>query len=227
MTPIQCPGCGAPAQVSPGQSTYECPFCKQSFQTAAQPAPNEPPAQVVILTPGFEIEKPAARPVPRGVKWVLAIAIPLMILGPIVGIGASLWVDASATSPPSVASAAVWDGKAPFVCGANDVAAATGVKATFTAGAAVMASGNCQFTCTDCAIEAPTAIAASGNAHVTFLNGSVVGRETLVTARENAVVNVAGNVTASGAIESSENATVSAPKPAGSAPTTRHASRAE
>src|SRR4029079_17020452 len=89
--------------------------------------------------------------------------------------------------------------------------------AQFNAGTAITVGGNCHFTCTDCSIKAPTAIEAGGNGQGTIVNGTVIGTEVLVDASANSHVNISGNVTASGEVKKTNNAKVSAPKPAASA----------
>ena len=225
MDPMKCPQCGAPAQIAPGQMMYQCPFCKQSFQTGQQPSPPPPQAfpqkqqqipQIVIIAPGGHRPQydsdgdHVANAVSSGMNWIFRLLIPLIVLIAILGSSGAWWF----TRNSGFGSSLVWDGKTPFECGGNDDYSVKDVKAEFTAGTAIIANGNCHFTCTNCTIKAPTAIEAGGNAQVTIINGSVEGTETMVEAGGNARVNISGNATASGAVKSGGNAKVSAPKPA-------------
>jgi hypothetical protein len=100
-----------------------------------------------------------------------------------------------------------WTGSAPLECSGNEDISAEHVKATFTSGSAIRASGNCKVTCKDCSIKAPTGITAGGNAQITLVGGSVEG-ETSINASANAKVDVRGDAKVTGPIAQSGNATV-------------------
>jgi hypothetical protein len=81
-----------------------------------------------------------------------------------------------------------WDGKEPFVCTGNDDTRVSGVDARGLHGTAIVATGNCRLTLTDCHVRADTAIEASGNATVVLKGGSYDG-----------VISISGNATVNNA----------------------------
>jgi hypothetical protein len=184
---------------------------------AAPPPPPPPPEPfqapiIVIHTQNdYEHAHHAAvhhANVARGMSWIVWLIIVLVVsLG---GAGAGI---SRCTHHNSLMSGLVWDGKEPLHCSGNDNVAVSGVEATFTGGAAIIATGNCHFRCTDCKISSQTAIEASGNAQVTMINGSVKGTNLLAEASGNARVTISGNVTVSGRVKESANGKVSAPTP--------------
>ena len=226
MQAMTCPQCGAPAQVAPGQSTYECPYCHRQFATNVREPP-QPQAHTFIIVQGRdddgdddEHHRPFVHAAPSGMSWLrwVAIAVLVSALG---GGGVLAWF----SKHSAIASALVWDGTAPFRCDGNEQVSVTGVNAQLSAGTAITVEGNCHFTCTDCTIKAPTAIETSSNGSVTIVNGSVIGTDTMVDATGNSRVTISGNVTASGEVKKSTNAKVSVPKPAAPAATAKPAPR--
>jgi serine/threonine-protein kinase len=103
-------------------------------------------------------------------------------------------------------------GGAPLGCTANDSVSVSGVKMTVKTGPAIVADGNCHFTCTACSITAPIVVQAGGNAVVDFKDGEANGKPTLVKATDNAQVKFSGNaLKISGSKDRDSNAVVIAP----------------
>lgn len=227
MQLLKCPHCGAPPP-SPinfaGQTTYQCPYCRHQSVVGAPAEPQPPthgPTFIVINgSPHDDDGEEEIRRVEREVhrqeavhtaaarsfSWIIWLVIVLVVsLG---GAGAGF---ARCTKRNALLSSLVWDGSEPLHCTGIEQIAVSGVQATFTSGSAIVASGNCQVRCTDCKIEAPTAIEASANAQVTIVNGSIKGTNLLADASGNARVDIAGNVVASGKVKESANARVVAP----------------
>jgi hypothetical protein len=141
-------------------------------------------------------------------SWIIwAIVVAVVSLG---GAGAGI---AKCTHHSSILSGLVWDGSEPLHCSGVENIAVSGVEATFTAGAAIVAGGNCQVKCTDCKLSAPTIVEASGNAQVSLINGSAKGSVLLAEASGNARVTAGGNITVSGMKRETANGKVSAPLP--------------
>ncbi|CAN5422125.1 hypothetical protein BH09MYX1_BH09MYX1_18600 [soil metagenome] len=182
---MNCPQCGAPANITPGVSTYECPFCKRSFNTLPQQAapppsalppgypPPQPPHIVVIAPPsGYGPTPPAlrVRPSGGGFGWV----VPFLVIGVIAAVvgGMKFWWIGSGDLFGGGWS---WDGKEPLECGGNDQLTVKGVNANLP-GTAIIAGGNCHVKIVDSTIKADTVVEATGNAEVTFQNGTVDGK---------------------------------------------------
>jgi len=223
VQPSQCPQCGAPATVQPGQATYECPYCKRTFQTAqmfgtpppmANPmpqAPAFPPKQqqqhIVIVAPGGQYSPGDSVPQPRSggsSGWGVMIGIAVLVLGVA---GAIRFISHSASGGAGAAlfSGLMWDGKDTLVCGGNDEITVTGVNANLT-GTAIEAGGNCHVKIIDSTIKAGTVVDAAGNADVSFQGGSIDGT-TAVDASGNAHVRF-NNTKVTGPKKKSGNAKV-------------------
>lgn len=221
---MNCPHCGAPPPpgfvVPIGQFSYRCPFCTQSAVLGAPVA--APPPMVtgptfIVLHHHGDDDDDDHHPHPgqhagmsgaaaRNMSWIVWLVIVLVFsLG---GSGAAFM---RCSKHSKLISSLVWDGSEPLQCSGIDDLRVTGVTATFTGGSAIIATGNCKVTCTDCNITAPTAIEASGNAQVTIINGSVRGTNLLADASGNARITVSGNVTSSGRTQEKGNGKVSAP----------------
>jgi cell division septation protein DedD len=225
MQAFSCPHCGAPPP--PGYTPptdrrfgYACLYCgQQSVHGQDPPALQaQVPAIIVVQAPGSSFDPDpcqhqqhaavARAAVSRSVSWVVWVVIVLFVsLG---GAGATFWKIAGKSS---LLSSLVWDGSEPLRCSGIEDISVSGVEATFNAGAAITAEGNCHVKCTDCKLTAPTAIEAGGNAQVTIINGSVRGTTILADATSNARVTITGKVTVSGATRERGNARVSAPTP--------------
>jgi len=200
VTPINCPQCGAPANVQPGQALYECPYCKRTFQTAqmfgapapmANPMPPPPQVQqIVIIAPGAHYPDDSApfAPAPRGGSafgWGLGFGLMVFIVGIVV---AARFLTTG--SGLALLSGFAWDGKETLVCGGNDQITVTGINANLT-GTAIEAGGNCHVKVIDSTLKAGTVVEAAGNADVTFQGGSIEGT-TAVDASGNAHVRFNG-----------------------------------
>lgn len=238
MKPVSCSHCGAPpaTAVTPdAQGMYTCAFCgKLSYVTppveGAGPAirhnwadhlddddhdhddeddddeeDDEPPPRRAAETAAVTAHR---------ISWIVWLVVVLGVTG-----GAGVGIT-RCTKGSSLLSSLVWDGKEPLQCGGNDRISVTGVTANFNAGAAIIASGNCQVRCEGCTITAATAVEAGGNAQVTIANGAVTGTALLADASGNARVTFMGDVKVSGTVKESRKGQVSTPTPppAASAP---------
>ncbi len=220
---MNCPHCGMQAQIPPGVSPFLCGFCKRSFDVGSG-ASSGGGGHVVVYHSGYSSG--------YSMYWTIRLAaIAIVAL-----LSAGGWLYHRMTGKQIAGLTDVdddgddaWSGAKPFVCDANDQVTLSGVTATFTAGPAINASGNCQVTCTGCTLRAPIGVQASGNAHVTITGGSLAG-ETAIVASVNATVDVRGDAKVSGTVSKTGNATVTgiAPPAASSAPpaTVAHASAA-
>lgn len=221
MPSIRCPNCGAPPP-SPiqqtGQFNYTCPYCRHQA-VLGTPEPAAPPSQqgptfILVQHGDQDDDHPhhhhAAVAVARagGISWVVWMVVILMV-----SLGGSAGAFMKCSRHSELVSSLVWNGSEPLSCSGNDNISVRGVEANFNSGTAIVATGNCQFRCTDCKISAPTAIEASSNAQVTIVNGAIQGTTLLADASGNARVNISGNVTSSGNVRESGNAKVSAPTP--------------
>ncbi len=187
---MNCPHCGAPANVTPGVPTYECPFCKRSFNTmAAQappsatpppgyppsalppgyPQPQAPPPHIVVIAPGGYDGPSSVRPSSGGFGWMIPFGI-VVVIALVVG-GLKFWW----TGTFDAFGGWTWDGKEPLECAGNDEVTVKGVNVNLP-GTAIIASGNCHLKIVDSTIKADTVVEAGGNAEVTFQNGSVDGK---------------------------------------------------
>jgi hypothetical protein len=103
-------------------------------------------------------------------------------------------------------------GGSPLGCNANDSVSVSGVKLEVKKGPAIVAEGNCHFTCTGCTISAPIVVQAGGNSVVEFRDGEAKGNPTLVKATDNAKVTFSGpSIKLSGSKDRDANAVVIAP----------------
>jgi hypothetical protein len=206
MTPWNCPNCGAPAQVYPGQTVATCTYCKQSFPLAgtAPTPPPQPVQPIIVIAPGEPSQRSIAMPVRRGAGCAAVSALmPLLILG-VVG----FFVYGGLRSGGIVAGG--WNGSQPLLCGGNDSVEATGVTVSYASGAGINAGGNCRVKCTRCTIKAPIGIAAGGNAEVDLFDSRVEAPQAVV-AGGNAHVRLLGSSSVVGQIIKSGNAEVTAP----------------
>lgn len=238
MQPVACSHCGAPPKgpITPdAQGMYVCAFCgKPSYVGSTASSPSRAPAVNHNWADHIashdhdddddddhydDDDDDDDEPPPRAntaevvaktahrLSWVVWMVVVFAIAGGGVGI-------ARCTKGSTLLSSLVWDGKEPLLCSGNDKIAVTGVTATFNAGAAIVATGNCEVRCEGCNVTAPTVVEASGNAAVFFINGTATGSKLLADASGGARVTFTGNVTTSGKIKEGRAGQVSAPTPA-------------
>ena len=196
---LHCPECGAPAQVHPGQETYNCNFCHASFLVerpmAAPPAvpridPPAPPANPYAAR-DFSTPQVPVRVIDYGAGQrsggggAVAFIVALAILGGIAAIVIPL-----VASSGGGGGIFGWNGKKPLVCSGNDWITVDHVTAHFADGVAIDASGNCYVTCKDCDVSAPTVVRARENASVHFDHGTAQGSKVFFEASENAMVSI-------------------------------------
>lgn len=207
----RCPHCGAPPP-NPvpqfGQFAYTCPYCKaQSMLGTPAPQPYAPPPPPQPSVTPFHAPPPQIHVHPpvggaaRNMGWIIWVVVVVFMTS-----GAGVF--RMLTRSSSVLSALVWSGDEPLQCGGNDEITVSGVEASFAAGSAIVAGGNCHVKCTDCNLGAPTAINASGNAQVTIVNGTVRGGTYWGVASGNARIMALGNVTVTGRTQQSGSASV-------------------
>jgi hypothetical protein len=207
MLVMNCPNCGMQAQVPQGVSSYLCTYCHRTFNVGSQGGP------VVVV-------RPATYTSGWSLYWTIRLGI--LAVAALVTLGG--WIYYKVTGQKNAAMSALddddddddWTGSKPLSCGGNDVYNLSGVKATFTSGIAIDASGNCKVTCKDCTLKAPTVVQSGGNAQITLVGGSVEG-DTSIVANGNGKVDVKGT-SVSGKIDKSGNGTINgvAPPPAAS-----------
>lgn len=104
----------------------------------------------------------------RGGKGCTVVAIAVVALAG-AGVAAAVLLGSSSSFFAS------WNGKEPLTCSGNDWIVADHVQAKFSKGIAIEASGNCNVTCKDCKLSAPTVIKARENAHIHLDHGSADG----------------------------------------------------
>jgi hypothetical protein len=206
MTPWNCPNCGAPANVYPGQTVATCTYCKQSFPLAgtAPTPPPQPVQPIIVIAPGEPTPQSIAMPVRRAAGCgVVSALVPLVILG-VVG----FFVYGGLRAGGVVAGG--WNGSETLVCGGNDSVEATGVSVSYASGAGINAGGNCHVKCTRCTIKGPIGVVAGGNAEVDLFDSHVEAPQAVV-AGGNAHVRMLGSSSVAGQIIKSGNADVTAP----------------
>ncbi len=230
MSTVDCSKCGAQQQSTGGQ----CHYCGASLPTpppAYQPPP--PPQnysapqvpQIIVIrqsNPSYSTGS--------SFSWYWTMRLGVAGIFIFMSAGGWLWHKLTGQKAPAAIAALsdddgddAWDGKTPLSCAGNDDIKVTGVKATFTAGSAITASGNCHVTCTDCTLKAPTAVEATGNGGVTLINGSAEGTEASLVASGNGEIDVKGNATIVGPTKHSANGRVSGvPAAVASAATAAH-----
>ncbi len=220
---LSCPKCGAAVQPGGGPSV-QCPSCRNYFPVNGQPshlaAPYESdhgaPGPVIVVHHGTSSGTSF-----WSMYWMLRVGV-FVVVG-LCGSGGWAWRHFSGMGIDSES----WNGKEPLDCDGNDQIEVSGVKATFTSGAAIVASGNCHLTCKDCILKAPVAVRASANAEVILLNGAIEGTDSALTASDNSKIDVRGNATVVGTTKQTSNAKItgvvatSAPV-VSSAPATSH-----
>jgi hypothetical protein len=191
---MNCPHCGAPANPPPGVPTYECSYCKRTFNTlpaaptpppsalppgypgapppygAPPPAYGAPPPQIVVIAPGGSSTPLRVRTGGGGAGWMIPF-FAVFVIALVVGALRFWWTG----SLDGLHGGWSWDGKEPLECTGNDDLEVKGVNATLS-GTAIIASGNCHVKIVDSNIKADTIVEAAGNAQVTFQNGSVDGK---------------------------------------------------
>jgi hypothetical protein len=205
MFVMNCPNCGMQAQVPPGVSSHLCNYCRRSFEVGGGGGGGPSPVVVVHHTSG----------------WSLYWTIRLGILAVVALLSLGGWIYHRATGQRIAGITDDddddWSGSAPLVCSGVDDISVSGIKANFTSGSVINASGNCKVTCKDCALKAPMGIQASGNAQIVLVGGSLEG-DPAINASANAKVDVKGNGKVTGPVSSSANAVITgvAPPPAAS-----------
>jgi hypothetical protein len=228
---MNCPHCGAPPPagfiIPQGQFSYRCIYCNQSSvqgQAQASVAPQAPSTGPIYIVHHYgndddddDDDEPYHYVPPVVVHahrpWLIWMIVVILVSVGGGGAGFARWRRGSVGAQILNGMSAGWNGSEPLVCGGNDDIQVSGITATFNAGFAIQANGNCHVRCTDCTLGAPTAIDAGGNAEVIIMNGTISGTPTLATASGNAHVTIAGNVNASGSTKQSGNASISAPTP--------------
>jgi hypothetical protein len=198
MIVMSCPHCGMQAQIPDGISPYLCGFCRRSFDVGAGPA--------VVF-----------RPVVYGGGWSTYWTIRLAIFAVLALVSTGGWIYHRMTGKQIAGVTDMddddsWTGASPLVCGGNDQLTLSGVTATFAAGPALTAGGNCKVTCTGCTLRAPFAVQANGNAQVVIVGGVLEG-EVAIAATANATVDVRGDAKVSGALSRSGSATITGVTP--------------
>jgi hypothetical protein len=196
---LHCPQCGAPAQVHPGENVYVCNFCQASF--LVERAMADPPPIPAIQPPVVPPANPyAARDFSRpqvpvrivdygagrrsGGGGAVGAIITLAIL---IGVAAAILPLILRGGSGGGIFGGGWSGKEPLVCSGNEWIVVDHVKAHFDKGVAIDASGNCEVSCKDCDISAPTIVRARENASVHFDHGTAEGK-VFYEASENASV---------------------------------------
>ena len=214
IEPLRCPTCGAAANPTPGVPMYQCPYCHTTSNLGAAmapPPPPQPPPQssydhdiprIVVVSPSYSYTS----------GWSLYWMVRLGAIAIVGIIGAGGFVYSRITGRPSpVGNMAgdddFWSGKEPLMCDGNDDISVSDVKANFSAGAAIIANGNCKVTCKSCDLKAAVGVQAGGNAEVNVVDGKVEG-QVAITASTNAHVNVRGNAKVVGLVNKSGNAEV-------------------
>ncbi|MCC7536838.1 MAG: hypothetical protein IT379_11520 [Deltaproteobacteria bacterium] len=130
--------------------------------------------------------------------WAIGCVIIGIVLVGALGLGIYIWLEIKKTSSGSTstdsseATAATWDGTAPYSCGGNENVRIENVTATFAAGTAISAGGSCQLTLVNVNVTAPTALSAGANARVTVTGGSLTGTEHSVSALGASQVTMSG-----------------------------------
>jgi hypothetical protein len=217
MVVMSCPHCGMQAQIPDGISPYLCGFCRRSFQVGGGGG-----GPTIVF-----------RPAGYSSGWSMYWTIRLAAIALVALVSAGGWIYHRMTGK-QIAGVTdldddndVWTGAKPLSCDGNDQLTFTGVTATFAAGPALSAGGNCQVTCTGCTLRAPFAVQANGNAKVVIVGGTLDG-QVAVAATANATVEVRGDTKVSGTVSKSGNATVTgiAAPPAASSSPVAHASAA-
>lgn len=226
MQQVKCSHCGAAFSggVFPDeQGMFTCSYCgKASYATPPASAAPPVPATYIIIQHGphahddddddddrrsarssTNVGATAAHAASR-LSWIIWAVVILAITGG--GIGVS-----RCTKGSELLSGLVWDGKDQLRCSGNDRIAVKGVTANMNAGAAIVASGNCEVRCEGCTITAPVAVEANGNAQVYFVNGAITGTTHLADASGGARVTFSGDVKVSGKIKESRAGQVATP----------------
>jgi DNA-directed RNA polymerase subunit RPC12/RpoP len=213
MSPSNCPQCGAAIKAEPNATQYTCPYCQHSIQMQAPPPP--PAAHAAAAAPQvIVVHHNTSSPViytgggAWGTYWTirLALFVVVMILSA-AGYGVRRWRGRGLVTGPNMGDG-LWDGTSPLTCGGNDSYDVTGINASFTAGSAIIASGNCNVTCRNCTLKAPVAVEADGNGDVKLIGGSVTGTQMACNATANGTIEVLGNATITGATHQSGNGKV-------------------
>lgn len=200
---LHCPSCGAPAQVHPGNDTYICNFCQASFlverpMAAPPPVPNMDPPRGPPVNPyagrDFSTPQIPVRVIDYGAGrssgggGAIAFVVAIGAIAALAGVIIPLVVrSGGGGSGGGGIFGGGWNGKQPLVCSGNDWITVDHVKAHFDKGVAIDASGNCEVSCKDCDISAPTIVRARENASVHFDHGTAEGK-VFYEASENASV---------------------------------------
>ncbi len=214
MNPLACPGCGAAVKAPPNTPQYQCPYCQHTIQLEAPkppPAAAQPQAPHVIV-----VHHNDSSPIVYtggsafGTYWTIRLALffVVMVLSA-GGWGLRRWRHAMVDSVGALG----WDGTTPLTCGGNDQIDVSGVTASFSAGSAIIASGNCHVSCTNCTLKAPVAVEADGNGEVKLINGTITGTVTSLNATGNGNIDVLGNATVVGPYHQSANGRVTGVTP--------------
>jgi hypothetical protein len=229
MTPLACPGCGAAVKAPPNAAQYQCPYCQHTMQLeapkpppAAAPAQGQSPHVIVVHHNQSDYGSPVIYTGGGawGTYWMIRMGIFVVVMicsaG---GWGFRRWRGAHVASDiGDLGAGAGWDGTTPLSCGGNDQFDVTGITASFTAGTAISASGNCHVSCTNCSLKAPVAVEASGNGEVKLINGNITGTQSSLNATGNGNIYVLGNASVVGPFHQSGNGKVTGVTPPAAPP---------
>jgi hypothetical protein len=228
MSAMNCPNCGGPAQIQPGQTTIPCTFCGRTFQVPPSPPPYAPPPspyaapppawgppqqqpipQIVIVAPGETYGTPVT---------AAASFVGMRLLFGLLPVGITLIVAAviAFSSMRGLAgggglSLGGWNGSGQLLCGGNDTVSVSGINTNMAAGPIINAGGNCHVTCQGCTLRSSVVIAAAGNAQIDLIDSHIEGSDSAIVAGGNAQVRMTGSSTLVGKVVQGGNASITAP----------------
>ncbi len=220
---MNCPNCGGPAQIQPGQTAIPCAFCGRTFQVPPSPPPYAPPPppgwgappqqqvpQIVIVAPGQSYATPVGNAAASFVGMrllfgLLPVGITLLVAGIIA------WSSMRAVAGGGGLSLGGWNGSGPLLCGGNDSYEISGINANIASGPVINAGGNCHVTCRGCTLRSSVVVAAGGNAQIDLVDSHIEGTDSAIVAGGNAQVRMTGSSTLVGRIVQGGNASIAAP----------------
>ncbi|MFT3706645.1 MAG: hypothetical protein QM817_03165 [Archangium sp.] len=193
MKAINCPQCGAPANIQDTQqAVYTCPFCNRSFDTGNAPPAVErddaPIPQIIVVAPGGG--ESSRRSGGGGGSAIIGSIVMFVLIG-----GFTLYMLRSAGVPMKDVKSTMlgkpdWDGKSAFECSGNEDLTVENIDTTLP-GTAVITDGNCHVKFVNCHFKADTVFELSGNSQIRLEGGTFEG-ETAIDASGNSVVRIAG-----------------------------------
>jgi hypothetical protein len=188
---INCPQCGAPANIQDTQqAVYTCPFCNRSFDTgnaAAAKEPDDAPIpQIIVVAPGGG----GSRRSSSGGGAIIGSLVMFVVIA-----GFTLYMLRSAGVPmkdvkSTMLGVSSWDGKSALECSGNEELTVENIDATLP-GTAVITSGNCHVKFVNCHLKADTVFELNGNSEVRLEGGTFEG-EVAIDASGNSTVRIAG-----------------------------------